>query len=99
MLDRILRILLVVLNFFLAITAIIGGVWVIPALPQEWFVGTPFTSFLIPSLALTIIVGGGALTSVIGLVLSWRWPLAGALGLAVFVVWWLPMTLGHDRVG
>ena len=27
--------------------------------------------------------------------LAWRWPLAGALGLTGFVVWWLPMTLGH----
>jgi hypothetical protein len=27
--------------------------------------------------------------------LAWRWPLAGALGLTAFVVWWLPMTLGH----
>jgi uncharacterized membrane protein len=33
MLDRILRVALVVLNLFLAITAAIGAVWVIPAFP------------------------------------------------------------------
>jgi hypothetical protein len=34
-LGRTLRVLLVVLNPFLAITAIIGGVWVIPTLPRN----------------------------------------------------------------
>ena len=90
MVDRTLQVLLVVLNLFLAITAIIGGVWVIPALPQEWFAGTPFTSSLIPSLALTIIVGGGALTSAIGLVLRRWWaPLMSmvtGLAIAIFEV-------------
>ncbi len=37
MVDRMLHMLLVVLNLFLAITTLVGGVWVIPALPQEWF--------------------------------------------------------------
>lgn len=73
MLDRILRVLLVVLNLFLAITAIIGGVWVIPTLPQEWLAGTPFGSFLIPAVALALVVGGGALTAAIGLVIGWWW--------------------------
>jgi hypothetical protein len=72
MLDRTLRVLLVVLNLFLAITAIVGGVWVIPALPREWLMRTPFTSFLIPALALALVVGGGALVAAIGLVFG-RW--------------------------
>jgi hypothetical protein len=72
MLDRTLRVLLIALNLILAITAIVGGIWVIPTLPQEWLAGTPFSSFLIPAVTLTVIVGGGALTSVIGLVLG-RW--------------------------
>jgi hypothetical protein len=72
MLDRTLRVLLIALNLILAITAIVGGIWVIPTLPQEWLAGTPFSSFLIPAVALTVIVGGGALTSAIGLVLG-RW--------------------------
>jgi hypothetical protein len=71
-LDRTLRVLLIALNLILAITAIVGGIWVIPTLPQEWLAGTPFSSFLIPAVALTVIVGGGALTSAIGLVLG-RW--------------------------
>ena len=72
MLDRALRVLLVVLNLFLAVTACIGGIWVIPTLPRAWLAGTPFTSFLIPALALAIVVGGGALTAAIGLVFG-RW--------------------------
>ncbi len=85
--DRTLRVLLVALNLFLAVTAIIGGVWVIPALPQEWFENIPFSSFLIPFLALTIIVGGGALTSGIALVLGLRWaPLVSVVtGVAIAI--------------
>src|SRR5947209_17940363 len=87
MVERALRLLLVVLKLFLAITAVVGGVWVIPALPQEWFAGTPFTSSLIPSLALTIIVGGGALTSAIGLVVRRWWAplLSMVTGMAIAV--------------
>jgi hypothetical protein len=86
MLDRTLRVVLFVLNVFLAITAIIGGVWVIPTLPQELLVGTPFSSFLIPALALTV-VGGSALIAAIGLVLGRWWaPLMSiATGLAIGV--------------
>jgi hypothetical protein len=87
MVDRTLRMLLVVLNLFLAITAVVGGVWVIPALPQEWFAGTPFRTSLIPSLALTIIVGGGALTSAMGLSLGRWWAplLSMVTGMAIAV--------------
>ena len=48
MLDRALRALLVVLNVFLAITAIIGGVWVIPALPQDGWRARPSAAFSSP---------------------------------------------------
>jgi hypothetical protein len=85
MLDRTLRMLLVVLNIFLAVTAIVGGVWVIPTFPPEWLDGTPFSNFLIPSLVLSIVVGGGALTSAMGLVLGRAWaPLASIVtGVAI----------------
>jgi hypothetical protein len=73
MLDRALRVLLVVLNLCLAITAIIGGLWVIPALPLEWLAGTPFSSYLIPALALALVVGGGGLTAAIGLLFGRSW--------------------------
>ena len=85
MLDRTLRALLVALNVFLAITAIIGGVWVIPQLPREWLTGTPFTSFLIPALALALVVGGGALAAAIGLVLGRGWALLVSMMVGVAI--------------
>ena len=87
MLDRTLRIVLIVLNLFLGANAIIGAIWVIPALPAEWLQGTPFSSFLIPALSLAVLVGGGALSSVVAL-LQGRWwaPLGSMLtGLAIVI--------------
>ncbi len=61
--DRTLRLVLVVLNLFLATNAIIGAIWVIPALPVAWLLGTPVSSYLVPALSLAVLAGGGALIS------------------------------------
>jgi hypothetical protein len=47
------RIVLTTLLLFLAITAVGGGLLVIPAQPVEWLAGTPFPDFTVPALALT----------------------------------------------
>jgi hypothetical protein len=72
MFDRSLRLILVVLNLFLATNAIVGAIWVIPALPVEWLLGTPFSTYLVPALSLAIVVGGAALISAAAL-LQRRW--------------------------
>jgi hypothetical protein len=69
---RIARAAAIALSAGLAATAIAGGIWVIPDLPPEWLDGSPFSSYLVPTLALTVVVGGGALLATIGLIWG-RW--------------------------
>ncbi len=61
---RLSRILLVILEGFLALTAIGGGIGLLTgilAMPVTYLAGSMFTSFLIPGLSLMVIVGGLAL--------------------------------------
>jgi hypothetical protein len=64
--HRILRIALIVVDLFAALTAIAGGVALIAGViqfPLEWLQSTPFSSYTIPGLILAIIVGGSALVA------------------------------------
>jgi hypothetical protein len=70
-LRKILRILLIVLTGFLGIPAILGGIALMRNLyapPVDMLQGSPFTSFFLPGLALSVIVGGSALTAMILLI-------------------------------
>lgn len=88
--NRLLRIVLVVLDAFLALTAFAGGVGLLAGLnapPVEMLAGSPFKDYTIPGLALFVLVGGGAL---IAAILTWRRhpyaPLvSGAVGLMIIV--------------
>jgi hypothetical protein len=63
-----LRVPLIVLSAFLALTAIAGGIGLLRGLnvpPVEMLKGSLFTSFVIPGLALAIIVGGLGLCAAI----------------------------------
>jgi hypothetical protein len=63
MLNRIAFIALVILQAFLAATAISGAIWVIPSQPTSLLAGSPFPDYTLPAVALGII-GAGALVSV-----------------------------------
>jgi hypothetical protein len=72
MARRPLRVLLILLNGFLALTAIAGGVGLLADLnapPVTALAGSPFSDYTIPGLALLIVVGG---TAVIATLLSAR---------------------------
>lgn len=59
---------LFVASVFVALTAVFGGITValgVDKFPPQWLVGTPFRSYLIPGLILTVIVGGSATVAVI----------------------------------
>jgi len=77
--NKVERNTLIVLDVFLAITAIAGGIGLLTgaiAPGVELLQGSPFTSYTIPGLALLIIVGGSALVAT-GLML--RLPHLGVL--------------------
>ena len=68
MLHRILRIALIILDAFLALTALAGGIALIAGIntpPPELLKGFFFGSYLIPGLSLVLIVGGCALAAAI----------------------------------
>lgn len=62
------RVVLFVLAVFVAFTAIYGAFFVIPALPPEWIEGAPFDDYLLPSLALGLVVGPLAIISALALI-------------------------------
>jgi hypothetical protein len=66
MLTKILRTLLVILDAFLALTAIAGGIGLLNDLnapPVTDLAGSPFSDYTIPGLALLVIVGGAAVAA------------------------------------
>ncbi|MGZ8563388.1 MAG: hypothetical protein ACXWWU_07190 [Candidatus Limnocylindria bacterium] len=85
------RIGLVVLNAFVAFTAIYGAILVVPTIPLEWLKHGPFTDYTVPALALGILVGGSAsLAAVLLLIRPW----AGAMATIVAGV----MIIGFELV-
>ena len=69
--KSIVRIVLIILTGFLALTAFAGGIGLVANLnapPVEQLEGAPFKSFVVPGLSLFVIVGGSALLATILLV-------------------------------
>jgi len=66
--KKLLRILLIVLDGFLALTAFGGGIALLAGLyapPVEMLAGSPFKTYTVPGLALFVLVGGSALVAMI----------------------------------
>ena len=66
----IFRIALLVLDIFVTLTAIGGGIALATGLegnriPTEWLEGTPFKSYVVPGLVLAVVVGGSAAVATI----------------------------------
>jgi hypothetical protein len=80
---------LIGLLLFLGIGAVIGAVAVIPTLPREWLLDTPFPDYTVPALALGLI-GVSALASAALLLAHVEWGVALSaavgVGIAVFEV-------------
>ncbi|HVM74143.1 MAG TPA: hypothetical protein VMT75_00790 [Candidatus Saccharimonadales bacterium] len=60
---RLCGVVLFVASVFVALTAVFGGITLslgIDKFPAQWLVGTPFGSYVIPGLILTVVVGGSA---------------------------------------
>lgn len=63
---KMLRAALFMIDLFVALTAIGGGIALVTGLesservPLEWLRGTPFQSYVIPGLILAVVVGGSA---------------------------------------
>jgi hypothetical protein len=87
-----IRIALVVVDLFAAVSAIVGAVGLLVGymdIPLTELRGTPFVDFTIPALLLGIVVGGSALAA--GTIILWgpreRWPLASSAAGCIMVGW------------
>ena len=86
MLVRLSRGVLIGLDLLLGVTALIGGLTVIPTLPPEWLVGSPFSDYGLPATALTMIVIGAAVGGVLVMVrVEWGLVVSIAAGIAITV--------------
>jgi hypothetical protein len=74
--EKINRVILIVLTGFLALSAILGGIGLLTkliAMPVEMLQGSIFSDFTIPGVALSVIVGGSALLATIMLIRKSRY--------------------------
>ena len=80
------RIGLLILNGFVAISAIAGAIWVVPTMPMEWIKYGPFTDWTIPASALGAVGVLAAAVFVALLVQPWLGALGSILAGAAMVV-------------
>lgn len=82
------------ISAFVALSSIAGGLALLVGaegarFPAAWLADTPFQSYLIPALILTIVVGGSSLTAMILLIrkhpLSWMMVIVAGLSLCGFI--------------
>ena len=76
--HKVIRIALVVIEAFIGLTAIQGGIALLRGtfdqyVPVAWLAGTPFSDYTIPGLVLVIVVGGSALLAVATVFIHRAW--------------------------
>ena len=92
--HSVIRITLVVIEGFIGLSAILGGIGLLRgaySLPVAWLAGTPFSDYTIPGLVLVIVVGGSALLAAATVFIHREWAvlvsvLAGLLMVGYLVV-------------
>jgi hypothetical protein len=87
-----LRVALAVVDGFVALTAIGGGLALVLGLEAErftpdWLEGTPFRSYLVPGLLLSLAVGGSAMAAAVAIIVGWHGGFLSALAGLVLVGW------------
>ena len=83
---------LVVLEAVIALNAIAGGIYGLAGaknVPRAWLAGSPFHSYLIPSLALLVVVGGGMVIAVSLIVASHRLAAEASIAAGVILLGWI----------
>src|SRR5688572_138816 len=80
------RIGLLVLHGFVAISAIAGAIWVVPTMPMEWIKYGPFTDWTIPAIALGFVGVLAAGTFVLVVVRPWAGALASIVAGAAMIL-------------
>jgi hypothetical protein len=87
--EKIIHIILVLLTGFLALSTFLGGIGLIAnwiAMPVELLQGSIFSSYLIPGLSLSIIVGGTATLATVLLIRNSKFALLFATTAGIFIM-------------
>jgi hypothetical protein len=76
--QKLIRIALVVLEAFVALGAVAGGIALLTGvfaqgIPVAWLAGTPFSDYTIPGLVLAIVVGGGMFVAAATVFIQREW--------------------------
>ena len=79
------RATLMVLQVFVALTAIFGAILVVPTLPREWLRAGPFTDYTIPALVLGV-CGAMALIAIVLLAVAPRLGGAASIVAGLFMI-------------
>ena len=80
------RIALLILHGLVAVSAVAGAMWVVPAMPLEWIKAGPFEDWTVPALALGLVGAIGAASFVAVLVLPWHGALASVVAGTAMIV-------------
>jgi hypothetical protein len=75
-----------------AVNAFAGGYYGLagaPDVPTEWLEGSPFETYLVPSLILFVVVGGAFLLAAIGVFADTRWAHRATVAAVAIAIGWL----------
>ena len=88
-LTKSISILLIVLTIFLALSAVAGGIQLLEgtyAPPVDLLAGSPFDGYVIPGLALGVIVGGSAFFAAVLLIRKSRFGLLASVAAGLIIM-------------
>src|SRR5437660_11975090 len=104
--HKLVRIALVVLEAFVALGAVAGGIALLrgtfaQGIPVAWLQGTPFSDYTIPGLVLAIVVGGGMGVAAITVFIHREWAVLISVVAGIFSVGFGVVAAGRvaSRVG
>ncbi len=95
--EKSVRITLIVVNLFAAVSAIVGAIGLLAGfmnIPLTELTGTPFADFTVPALLLGIVVGGSALVAaVVALVGPRRFEALASAAAGCIMVGWMAVEI------
>jgi hypothetical protein len=89
--HKLIRIALVVLETFVALGAVAGGIALLTGgfaqgIPVAWLAGTPFRGYTIPGLVLALVIGGGMVVAAATVFIQHAWAVLLSAGAGLFMV-------------
>jgi hypothetical protein len=94
--EALRRWLLFTVEAIVAVNAVGGAMWGLDGardVPREWLEGTPFDSYVVPSLILLIAVGGGMGTAAVALLLQRRRAAEFSIAAGLILISWITVQM------